>query len=288
MATKQRKRPPSSQRRRPGTSPAQARVAPAAATQRNKRPRRRKHRNTGFFIRFLTMIAIVLAVSVGIILFFKINVISVQGNSIYSQQEIMDACGLEPGDNLVTISKSSIAGKIIAALPYVEQVRIARVLPDTVVISVKESDVAFTVLDETGGSWLINSSGKVLEQVDAAAAAEHPVIKGLTAVSPKISANLQAEPAESMTVATQLLNELEGTGLLSKISSINVEKTYDIELWYGDQYQIKLGGSDDLTYKITYLVAVLDQLDDYQTGVIDLTFDEKRVARFLPFEIEKS
>ena len=69
---------------------------------------------------------------------------------------------------------------------------------------------------------------------------------------------------------------MEGTGLMEKITTINVEKTYDIELLASDQYQILLGGTDELSYKIQYLQAVLEGLDPALSGSIDLTFAEKR------------
>ena len=291
MATQQRNNIGPQQRRqrdrRRTGSAIQKSKGPEAAPKK-MRTKRRRRRNTGFLLRFLTMLAVVVAVTLGIVLFFRIHTITVQGNSLYSEQEIIQAAGLTEGENLITIRKSSLAGKIIAALPYVEEVRIARVLPDTVVISVKESEVAFSIEDEAGQKWLMNSDGKVLEPANEEKAQSHPAILGVTAQSPTVGSQVKGEPADSLEIALRILEELEGTGILPQISSINVEKTFDLVLWYGDQYEIKLGSSEDLSYKITYLAAVLEQLDDYQTGTIDLTFDEKRVARFLPREIENS
>lgn len=59
----------------------------------------------------------------------------------------MEASGLELGDNLLTVSRARVAGNIKAALPYVDQVSVGRVLPDTVVISVKESQLVFAAAD---------------------------------------------------------------------------------------------------------------------------------------------
>ena len=44
-----------------------------------------------------------------------------------------------------------------------------------------------------------------------------------------------------------------------------------------------LGGTDELDYKIWYLQEVLAALDSYQTGMIDLTLDQERAARFIPW-----
>ena len=45
---------------------------------------------------------------------------------------------------------------------------------------------------------------------------------------------------------------------------------------------MKLGNKENLAYKLEYLKEVLKNLDDYQTGTIDLSFSEGNEARFTP------
>ena len=66
------------------------------------------------------------------------------------------------------------------------------------------------------------------------------------------------------------------------MAAINVEKEYDIVLQYEDRYEIKLGGTDDLAYKIQYLSAILSELSDFQAGTIDLSFRDGSKAWFYP------
>ena len=90
------------------------------------------------------------------------------------------------------------------------------------------------------------------------------------------------ESADSLEAAIRVMTALRGTGLLPSITVIDVAKPYDIVLQYADRFKVWLGGTDQLEYKFQYLSAVLEQLDSYQTGTIDLTFDEEKVARFIP------
>lgn len=228
------------------------------------------------------MFVIVAVFVFGLSIFFKVRTVEVVGNSLYSADEIAAASGIELGDNLVTMSEGAAAGKIMAVLPYVENVRIGKSLPDTVVITVTESDASYAVSDAAGGQWLINSSCKVLAQA-VASAADYPKITGVTAVDPVVGSPLQCEQAENLEAIKLVLAELESTDYISKIVEINAEKVYDIILLYADKYEIRLGGSDEMPYKIKYLTAALEQLEDYQTGVIDLTFEEDKVAHFRPW-----
>ena len=94
---------------------------------------------SGVGSRLLIMAAIVAAVIFGVAIFFKVNTVEVQGNTIYSAEEIRSASGIQKGDNLFTLNKEAAAGSIKASLPYVETVSIIRFLPDKIVIEVKES-----------------------------------------------------------------------------------------------------------------------------------------------------
>lgn len=318
---------------------------------------------SGVGSRLLIMAAIVAAVIFGVAIFFKVNTVEVQGNAIYSAEEIRSASGIQKGDNLFTLNKEAAAGSIKASLPYVETVSIIRFLPDKIVIEVKESDATFAVTTDTNTTWLINSVGKALEQIsdsapdsaltaeptapDAEAPVEEPAeqpventdsenagedeaqqpsenpdvasgeqtqqpsdtadtagrdtaaeasaadnsaiqadgkrisrILGVTVNSPTVGSVVTATNPASLNAALAVIAELDGTGLLDHIVSINTEKEYDIVLQYDGRYEIRLGGTEELSYKIDYLTVILSKLSDFQAGVIDLTFSDSSEARF--------
>lgn len=334
---------------------------PARRSGRSDAGKRRP--SSGVGSRLLIMAAIVAAVIFGVAIFFKVNTVEVQGNTIYSAEEIRSASGIQKGDNLFTLNKEAAAGSIKASLPYVETVSIIRFLPDKIVIEVKESDATFAVTTDTNTTWLINSVGKALEQIsdsaldsaltaeptapDAEAPVEEPVeqsaentdsenaggeeaqqpsenpdaasgeqtqqpsdtadtagrdtaaeasaadttaiqadgkriprILGVTVNSPTVGSVVTATNPASLNAALAVIAELDGTGLLDHIVSINAEKEYDIVLQYDGRYEIRLGGTEELSYKIDYLTVILSKLSDFQAGVIDLTFSDSSEARF--------
>ena len=334
---------------------------PARRSGRSDAGKRRP--GSGVGSRLLIMAAIVAAVIFGVAIFFKVNTVEVQGNAIYSAEEIRSASGIQKGDNLFTLNKEAAAGSIKASLPYVETVSIIRFLPDKIVIEVKESDATFAVTTDTNTTWLINSVGKALEQIsdsapdsaltaeptapDAEAPVEEPVeqpvenpdsenagedeaqqpsenpdaasgeqtqqpsdtadtagrdtaaeasaadnsaiqadgkriprILGVTVNSPTVGSVVTATNPASLNAALAVIAELDGTGLLDHIVSINTEKEYDIVLQYDGRYEIRLGGTEELSYKIDYLTVILSKLSDFQAGVIDLTFSDSSEARF--------
>ena len=250
--------------------------------QKAKAEERSSYDRSGTIGKLIIMAAIVAAIIFGIAIFFKVNIIEVQGNLIYDSDRILEVSGLEIGDNLLTVNKATVAGSIKAALPYVEAVSIGRSLPDTVVIRVRESEASFAVPTVINTVWLINAAGKALERIEPAAIEEYPRIIGVTLDSPTAGEQVSAQSQTQLDAALAVLDELDGTGILESIASINVEKEYDIILWVADRFEVKLGGTEDMEYKIQYLVSILDQLSDYQAGVIDLTEANIGKARFQP------
>ena len=211
------------------------------------------------------------------------------GNNIISEEDkkkyfkdFIEASGLELGDNLLTVSRATVGGNVKAALPYVDQVSVGRVLPDTVVISVKESQLAFVAATDTNTVWLISPSGKALERIDASLQEQYPQIIGVTLNNPTAGQTVTAVNQSALDAVLSLFSELDGTGILEHTASVNVEKEYDMVLQYDDRYEIDLGSTDRLDYKVQYLQAILKELSDFQAGTIDLTLSEANRAKFHP------
>ena len=87
-------------------------------------------------IQLTTILAVVLALVLGMSVFFKVEVISVVGANVYSEWTIREQSGINEGDNLLTFGRTKASGQIIANLPYVKSARIGIKLPDTVIIEI--------------------------------------------------------------------------------------------------------------------------------------------------------
>lgn len=139
---------------------------------------------SGALGKLLIMLAIVAAVVFGVAIFFKVSTIEVQGNTVYSSEQIVEASQIQPGDNLLTVNKALAVGNIKAALPYVEDVSIARSLPDGIIIQVRESTISFAVMTDTNTCWLIGPSGKALERHRARGLQRIPAYQRPSALGP--------------------------------------------------------------------------------------------------------
>ena len=110
------------------------------ASPRNKRKRKRGKGRLGPLFKLLCAGAVAVALTMGATVFFQVETVAVTGNSRYSQEEIIQATGIQTGDNLFRMNKFQIAHQVLQGLPYVEEITIRRSLPSTIVITVKEWD----------------------------------------------------------------------------------------------------------------------------------------------------
>ena len=251
--------------------------------------------------------AVVVAVLLGVSVFFKVEKVVVYGNDSYEAWTIRDASGIAEGENLLTFGAAGACDRILDELPYVQKVRIGVGLPGTVKIYVTEYEVAYSMESEDGSWWLVTSDGSVVEKIDVGSAAAHTIIEGVKLSGPKVGqAAKAAEPepemgtnaageqielpvittgADRLKAAKTIMASLERCDVLGQVASIDVTHTGDMSLWYGVRFQVLLGGTKNMDKKIAWMASTIDQLEDYQSGTLDVTFSARPdQAVFTPFE----
>ena len=87
----------------------------------------------------LTFAIVVVATIFVMSVFFRVSNIQVEGNTHYTDDEIIRAIDIEQGDNLFFFDRFAAISRVFAKLPYVEQLTVDRQLPNKVVITVVES-----------------------------------------------------------------------------------------------------------------------------------------------------
>ncbi len=250
------------------------------ATGRNNRRRRRSRRRFGPLFKLLCVLTAAAALTLGATVFFQVENIVVSGNSRYTQQEIIDAVGIQAGDNLFRMNKFSLIRQAEERLPYLEDVVIRRSLPSTIVITVTEWE-AVAQLPGGGGQWLVSVGGKLLEEATQESGVM--TVTGLTVLAPQVGQQVAVSQEETprLEALLELLQVLEEQEMLAKVSSLELSSTR-ITMRYEDRFTVKLLLNADFAYRISMLqeaVADLNQrMGEDVRGTLDLTQDEFQAA----------
>lgn len=325
MDTKEQRRPVSAGRRpsaakRPARKPVQnartraqtrSRTAPQNQTAQRRPVRKRNVPQVVYtpaqtisfrrmLLRILVVAAVALALCLSLSIFFKVRTVTVAGAEKYTPWSVMEASGIQEGENLISLNTISAAARVLKALPYVESVQVGIKLPDTVNIEIKEYEVAYAIRDQGGFWWRITSDGKVLEQVNGGQATENAQILGVVLVSPVVNEQAVAGKAAAATAATDettestetvatqpsliqpaqrlsavlgILKQLEANEILGQVASIDVSDMSRIVLWYGTQYEVILGDETQMEKKVAAMTAAIrSSLQSYDSGTLDVSF----------------
>lgn len=221
----------------------------------------------------------------------------VYGNHAYTAWTVQEASGIENGEQLLSINNARASGKIKTALPYVEKVRIGIKLPDTVNIYVEEYDVAYAIADQDDNWWLMTSDGRVTEKIALGTISSYTRVLGVQLDTPAeggqghayevaqqvvqstdpAAASEQTTPvtvtgANRLDTALAILQSLELNGIVGEVASVDVSSLSNIELWYGQRFQVKVGDTNDLNKKLSWMKNTINQLNDYEMGILDVSF----------------
>ena len=237
-----------------------------------RRGRGRRGRRFGVLYKLLSLVAVCAAAVLALTLFFKVESVEVTGNSRYSAQEIQDACGVQLGDNLYLLSKPDMVQRLHQQLPYIDEVRITRRLPNTLCVQVTEFSTVYAV-EQEGTVWLLTSGGKIVET--AAERGDVPLIDGCELLAPSLGGDVSfaLELQNRQESLFALLTALESAELTEGVRAIHLGDPTVLTMDYTERFTVEMPYGADYPRLLRYLTLVIDELETNLTGVIDLTRD---------------
>lgn len=239
------------------------------------RARRRRRRMILFYL-FTFFLVIAAAVILSLTVLFRIDTIQVENTSSYSQEEILEICGIDTGENLFLADVEGAQNRIDEKLPFSGRVSVSRKLPATLVVNIEEP-VLSAVFKQDGQYIILSDEEKIVEISDTPPEG-CPLITGMKLKEPKVGKQAQVEDEKVLNTYKQLTKTLEKCGL-SNITEIRMEDIYQMTVVYEDRIRILLGTSNDLETKISAAKKIVEQeLDESEKGELDvsLTRDLKK------------
>ena len=305
-----RKNAPQSQRLRP----TQANLRdPARREGKKKRKMTRKALRRRRAIQRLTALAMLLCViAAGIYLtvtmLFKINTIEVRtADGVvseaggYSSEQILQALGVQKEENIFSFDPAAKAAALEKVFPMLEDIRVERDYPSTVVVRVAEAQPAYAM--QTAKGWLTLSAGLKILAADSAQPTGLPTLYGGEPVfsdpgeqlcfeeeTPADStASESASDAASASAAVEeetgdkrlealstLLTALDTVGMRGDVTRIEFADPEEMAFLYQDRISVRLGTLNELDYKLKLARHVLLNEDGKgcaatDTGTLDFT-----------------
>ncbi|MDO4288891.1 MAG: FtsQ-type POTRA domain-containing protein [Eubacterium sp.] len=232
--------------------------------QRHKNLKKKKRRR---LLRYITLLAAaaalvaafvyvaVQAVSSGV---FNIKHIEVTGNEVVDSETVVEASGIAENSSIfwVDINKAHYN---IRELVNVESLEISKVLPDKIVIRIKEVP-SICAINYDGAINYIDEKGCLVEHSDYLRKTDIPLITGFTDVSfGKIGETVSVNPDWKYDTVMELLKIFKNDGNLSKISEIGITENNDYKIITKNNVIIHLKDLDNFKNNYSYILTVLQQ-----------------------------
>ena len=107
--------------------------------EKRRMKRKRKLKMPGFFTRIFIILGVIIAATAfSLSSFFTVDTIDVQGNKYFTDEEISNMAHASTGQNIIYKLNKGNMLNYLEKNPYIEEARVYRKLPSTIVINVKE------------------------------------------------------------------------------------------------------------------------------------------------------
>ncbi|MBQ2847387.1 MAG: FtsQ-type POTRA domain-containing protein [Clostridia bacterium] len=266
------------------------------AVRAKKLKRKRNFRLAIVIIGFFLIISLIVCPIV-VFAAFRVKNFTVEGTSAYTVEEIIDASGIEEGKSLVLIDINEASAAIEKKLPYTDNVRITKKLPDGIVIRLDSTEKSFAIALSNGTYALLDSNLKVLEYspeipegitlIKGAAPAKYETGETLAFVSEPGKEDEEAETGDRMlSLILEITSSVKEYGI-KDVNLIDVTTRSDLYLIYQNRIVLKLGDSSEIQSKLSLGQRVIEKEDAIsltQSGTVNLTVAKK--AYFNPSDPE--
>lgn len=204
----------------------------------------------------------------------EISDIIIDGDEVYTNEEILTAASLGEGMNMLTIREKTVNDKVTTALPFISVVSVKYELPDTLKLSIISTSERL-IIKNGSGYICIDKTGKVVSEKKKKLSKGQYLVTGLA--EQEYTLGEIFEPSEENKEKYDLACEVAfaaDTNAILNTGTINVTDKKDITLTYKSRLRIYLGSGDKLQSKLqTAERVMIENKAQNKTGYINAKYD---------------
>lgn len=224
--------------------------------------------------RKLLLILLLLIILIIILLFapfMQIRKINCIGNNKVSAEDIIASSNIKNGDNIIRINKKkAIDG--IDDISYVKNVKIERKFPSTINIKIVECQV-YSYIPINDQFLYLDEDGKILETAVTPPDITVPVISGVNITNSTPNTVIGFDNQLQVDSYKTLIRILSNSRFGGIVTEINLLNTNEIMFTVNETFDVIVGDTENLDYKINILAAeVYDSPQNTKTAELDLRF----------------
>ncbi len=243
-----------------------------AETHENKphgQKRRRKKKKIQK-ISALPFIIVCAVIILSISLIFRVGEFEILGSTVYTDEEIINASGIQDGDSLLFLNLSGASSGISSELPAIGLVEVDRQMPNKIVITVEESEaIAYIRIDDS--YYSVDKGLRVLENISESDIVGKIELRGMSGITPIIGTQLGSIKADDIVMVVDMLVRYD---MLKDVTWIDSSGDGEIEFDYEGRFDVVMPLGGDLDYNFRKLLTAVSKLAEGDRAKLDLTIDE--------------
>ncbi len=248
--------------------------------ERRRRTYNRNHRLQNLLFYFAIAVAVLsVVVILSVTVLFNITEVTVKrGDNIpYTDEEIMLACGIEPGDNLFAIDAEQASLDVTTGLPYIEVCKITRKLPSTLELDVRAAIPLGSITTTDGVFIILSASGRALAYAESYAGQPVASLNGMSVEFKGIGEPVEIADPSQLDVAAELVVGYSLYGLT--LDSITFERSGWVSAGYDGRVKINIGVPADLSQKVQVSASMIAEgkIARNESGILDLSVENRAV-----------
>lgn len=229
--------------------------------------RKKRRRNMSLYYVLIIIFVILAMIFLSFTYFFRIKTIKVSGNTLYTTEQVIEQSGVSLDDNLFRTDTDAVQNRISSAFPYFESVEVKRELASTLKITVIEATPAVSICNNDNEFVVVSTNGRILETGLSSSKEGTAEVYGMEMTETRAGSDYDDKDKIKKSVLDEIISESEKLGL-NKITQIGLSERTDIRLIYNGTVKIKLGSSQDIPFKLSYIKSVIDKLGEDYSGTL--------------------
>ena len=195
----------------------------------------------------------------------------IEGAELYSEDELLEASGIEKGIFLYAVDKDAATEGILNNCTLVSDVKITTKLPNKVIISITEDAPVFYV--KVGVSTVLFGADLRIAEVKQNSSEASGIEVHLPEISSAVAGKRIEFRGDEPTYIVKLLECAVKSELFERITLINCENTRDAFYEVDGKYKLILGGTADLDVKLRVAKEYLEnpRIANAASAELDLT-----------------
>ena len=229
--------------------------------------RKKRRRNFSLYYLLIIVFVILAMIALSFTFLFKIDTINVKGNTLYTADQIIEVSGINIGDNLFRTNTSEVESKILSAFPYFESASVSRKLASTVNIELVEATPAVSIKYGDTKFMVVSTKGKILETGLTSPKKGTAEVYGMDMTETSVGMEYSDDDDMKKMILDEIIAQSRKLEL-DKITQIDITARTDIRLVYNGTIKIKLGSSQDISFKLSYVKSVINRIGEEYSGTL--------------------